>query len=60
MTPSAVLVIVTVVVAPAVDRGERIIIAVVDVLGGRRLVIVAVAVNGAHKTAGLRRIANPR
>ena len=58
-TLSVVVMFVVRVPVAVVDRDDRVIVTVVEVFRGRRLVIVAVAVNGAHETAGLCRIADP-
>ena len=56
MPPSAIVMVVTVIAV--VDRDDGVIIAVVEVLRSRRLVVVAITVSGAHEIAGLCRIAH--
>jgi hypothetical protein len=46
-------------VIAVVDRDDRVILAIIEVLRGRRLVIVAVDVSDTCETTGFCRIARP-
>src|SRR5215469_13265969 len=56
MVPSAVVMVVPLVAA--VDRDDRVVVAVIQIFRGGRLVVVAVKVSGAHETAGFCRVAD--
>ena len=52
IAPSAVVTVVTMFPVAVVDRDDRVIVAVLEVFGGRRLIVVVVGVSGTREAAG--------
>src|SRR6516162_4836440 len=57
-TQSPMVMVMTMFAVAALDRDNRVIVAVVEVFGGRRLVVVPVVISDAYETAGFCRVAD--